>query len=287
MATCDQDTSCSQGNSSQECSQEEKKRHEEERLQAQLKQIKHTIAVMSGKGGVGKSTVATNLAVALAQRNYKVGLMDADIHGPNVPKMLGIEGAQLTGTGNGIRPVMYYPNLKVISVAFMLQSRDNAVIWRGPLKHAVIRQFLSDIAWGELDYLVVDLPPGTGDEPLSIAQTIKHVDGALIVTTPQDVALLDARKTVTFARILNIPVRGIVENMSGFICPHCGKRTDIFKTGGGEKAAQEMNVPFLGRIPLDPTVVTGGDEGSPCIEKFPLSEMSKAFLGIAEQCEKW
>lgn len=182
---------------------------------------------------------------------------------------------------------MYYPNLKVISVAFMLQSRDNAVIWRGPLKHAVIRQFLSDIDWGELDYLVVDLPPGTGDEPLSIAQTIKHVNGAIIVTTPQDVALLDARKTVTFARTLNIPVRGIVENMSGFICPHCGKRTDIFKTGGGEKAAQELNVPFLGRIPLEPTIVTGGDEGSPCVEKYPLSEMSKIFLGIAEQCEKW
>jgi len=287
MATCDQDTSCSQCSSSQECSQEEKKRHEEERLQAQLKQIKHTIAVMSGKGGVGKSTIATNLAVALAQRNYKVGLMDADIHGPNVPKMLGIEGARLVGSGNGIRPVMYYPNLKVISVAFMLASTDDAVIWRGPLKHAVIRQFLSDIDWGELDYLVVDLPPGTGDEPLSIAQTIQHVDGAIIVTTPQDVALLDARKTVTFARTLNIPVRGIVENMSGFICPHCGKRTDIFKTGGGEKAAQEMNVPFLGRIPLDPTVVIGGDEGSPCVEKSPLSEMSRAFLDIAEQCEQW
>jgi Mrp family chromosome partitioning ATPase len=286
MATCDKDTSCSQCSSSQECSQEEKKRHEDERLQAQLKQIKHTIAVMSGKGGVGKSTVATNLAVVLAQRNYKVGLMDADIHGPNVPKMLGIEGAQLVGSGNGIRPVMYYPNLKVISVAFMLASTDDAVIWRGPLKHAVIRQFLSDIHWGELDYLIVDLPPGTGDEPLSIAQTIQHVDGAIIVTTPQDVALLDARKTVTFARTLNIPVRGIVENMSGFICPHCGKRTDIFKTGGGEKAAKEMNVPFLGRIPLDPNIVALCDGGSPYVEKYPLSEMSQAFLDIAEQCER-
>ncbi len=267
--------------------EQKQKQQQEERLEAQLKQIKHTIAVMSGKGGVGKSTVATNLAVALAQRSYKVGLMDADIHGPNVPKMLGIEGAQLTGTGNGIRPVMYYPNLKVISVAFMLASTDNAVIWRGPLKHAVIRQFLSDIDWGELDYLVVDLPPGTGDEPLSIAQTIKHVDGAIIVTTPQDVALLDARKTVTFARTLNIPVRGIVENMSGFICPHCGKRTDIFKVGGGERAAREMNVPFLGRIPLDPNVVTLCDGGSPYVEKHPLSKMSRAFLDIAEQCERW
>jgi Mrp family chromosome partitioning ATPase len=265
---------------------QEQKQQQEERLEAQLKQIKHTIAVMSGKGGVGKSTVASNLAVALAQREHKVGLMDADIHGPNIPKMLGIEGSQLTSMGNGLRPIMYYPNLKVVSVAFMLASTDAAVIWRGPLKHALIRQFLSDIYWGELDYLVVDLPPGTGDEPLSIAQTIKHVDGAIIVTTPQDVALLDARKTVTFARQLNIPVRGIVENMSGFICPHCGKQTDIFKTGGGEKAAKEMNVPFLGKIPLDPNIVALCDGGSPYIEKYPLSEMSQAFLKIVEQCEK-
>jgi ATP-binding protein involved in chromosome partitioning len=266
---------------------EEQQQQAEERLQAQLKQIKHTLVVMSGKGGVGKSTVAANLAVTLAQRDHKVGLLDADIHGPNIPKMLGIEGAQLTGIGNEIRPVMYYPNLKVVSVAFMLPSTDDAVIWRGPLKHAVIRQFLSDVHWGELDYLVVDLPPGTGDEPLSIAQTIQHVDGAIIVTTPQDVALLDARKTVTFARTLNISVRGIVENMSGFICPHCGKRTDIFKTGGGEKAAEDMNVPFLGRIPFDPTVVVLCDDGTPYVEKFPFSEMTQAFSQIADQCENW
>ncbi len=266
---------------------EEQKQQKEERLQEQLRQIKHTIVVMSGKGGVGKSTVAANLAIALAQRNYKVGLMDADIHGPNIPKMLGIERSQLMSAGNGIRPVMYSSNLKVISVAFMLASTDDAVIWRGPLKHAMIRQFLSDVSWGELDYLIIDLPPGTGDEPLSVAQTIQHVDGGIIVTTPQDVALLDSRKTVTFARKLNIPVRGIVENMSGFICPHCGKRTDIFKTGGGEKAAMEMNVPFLGKIPLDPDVVTLCDDGSPYVEKYPLSEMVQAFSSITEQCEQW
>lgn len=266
---------------------EEQEQQKEERLQEQLKQIKHTIVVMSGKGGVGKSTVATNLAVALAQHDYKVGLMDADIHGPNIPKMLGIERSQLMSAGNGIRPVMYYPNLKVISVAFMLASTDDAVIWRGPLKHAMIRQFLSDVSWGELDYLVVDLPPGTGDEPLSVAQTIQHVDGGIVVTTPQDVALLDSRKTVTFARKLNIPVRGIIENMSGFICPHCGKRTDIFKTGGGEKAAREMNVPFLGKIPLEPNIVALCDDGTPYVEKFPMSEMSLAFSNIVKQCEKW
>jgi Mrp family chromosome partitioning ATPase len=287
MATCEKETGCSHCDSAQNCSQDEKEQHEAQRLQKQLDQIQHTIVVMSGKGGVGKSTVSTNLAVALAQRNHKVGLIDADIHGPNVPKMLGIEGAQLMSTGNGVRPIMYYPNLKVISVAFMLASTDDAVIWRGPLKHSLIRQFLSDIHWGELDYLVVDLPPGTGDEPLSVAQTIKKVDGAIIVTTPQDVALLDARRTVTFAEKLAIPVRGIVENMSGFICPHCGERTDIFKTGGGAQAAKDLQVPFLGQIPLDPQVVLACDGGSPYVEKYPSSEMSQAFLNIADQCEQW
>jgi Mrp family chromosome partitioning ATPase len=266
--------------------QQEQQKQQEARVEAQLKRIKQTIVVMSGKGGVGKSTVATNLAVALAQREYKVGLMDADIHGPNIPKMLGIEGVPLIETGNGTEPVMYYPNLKVISIGFMLSNQDQAIIWRGPLKHKAIQQFIGDISWGELDYLIVDLPPGTGDEPLSVAHVIKHVDGAIIVTTPQDVALLDSRKTVTFARQLNIPVHGIVENMSGFVCPHCGKRTDIFKTGGGEKAAEEMNVPFLGRIPLDPDMVSLCDGGSPYIEKYPMSEMAQAFLHIADQCQK-
>ncbi len=260
---------------------------QEQQLKEQLQKIKHTIVVMSGKGGVGKSTVSTNLAVALAQKNHIVGLMDADIHGPNIPKMLGIEGAQFMSTGNGIKPVMYYPNLKVVSVAFMLGSTDDAVIWRGPLKHSMIRQFISDVDWGELDYLVVDLPPGTGDEPLSVAQTIQPVTGAIIVTTPQEVALLDSRKTVTFARKLEMPVRGIVENMSGFVCPHCGQRTDIFKTGGGEKAAAEMNVPFLGKIPLDPQVVTGSDAGQPYVEKYPMSEMTNAFFELVKKCEQW
>jgi len=287
MATCDHEQSCSQCDSAQTCSQEEQHQHEEARLQARLRQIKHTLVVMSGKGGVGKSTVATNLAVTLAQREHVVGLLDADIHGPNIPKMLGMEGAQLVNTGDGLRPLMYYPNLKVISVAFLLQSPDNAVVWRGPLKHAVIRQFLGDVQWGPLDYLIVDLPPGTGDEPLSVAQTIPHADGAIIVTTPQDVALLDARKSVTFARMLHLPVRGIIENMSGFICPHCGKRTDIFKTGGGEQAAAAMHVSFLGRIPLDPTVVTLCDDGKPYVEKFPESEMAQVFAQIADQCEQW
>jgi Mrp family chromosome partitioning ATPase len=287
MATCEQETSCSQCDSSQECSQQEKEQHAEQRLQAQLQRIKHTIVVMSGKGGVGKSTVAANLAVTLSKRNHRVGLMDADIHGPNIPKMLGVEGGQLINTHEGIMPIMYTENLVVMSVSFMLSGRDDAVIWRGPLKHALIRQFLSDIYWGDLDYLVVDLPPGTGDEPLSIAQTISHVDGAIIVTTPQDVALQDARRTVTFSRKLDIPVRGIVENMSGFICPHCGERTDIFKTGGGRSAANMLNVPFLGEIPLDPNVVILSDDGSPYVEKNPSTSISEAFENIAKECEEW
>ena len=285
MATCDHENSCSQCESTESCSQDEKTRHEEERLSAQLRKIDHTIVVMSGKGGVGKSTVATSLAVTLAGRDHLVGLLDADIHGPNIPKMLGIEGAQFINRGDGIRPVAASQNLQVASVAFLLESPDNAVIWRGPLKHAVIRQFLGDVAWGELDYLVVDLPPGTGDEALSVAQTIKSVSGAIIVTTPQDVALLDARKSVDFARKLNIPIVGIVENMSGFICPHCGTRTDIFKTGGGEAAAQELGVPFLCRIPLDAQMVGVCDDGHPYVEKHPDSEVTRAFTRLADACE--
>ncbi|MFO7569749.1 MAG: Mrp/NBP35 family ATP-binding protein [Smithellaceae bacterium] len=287
MATCEHDSSCAQCDSSQACSQQDQERHAEERLQTQLHRIKHTIMVMSGKGGVGKSTVAANLAVTLSRRNHRVGLMDADIHGPNIPKMMGLEEGQLISTHAGIMPIMYSENLMVMSVAFMLGKNDEAVIWRGPLKHSLSRQFLSDIAWGDLDYLVVDLPPGTGDEPLSVAHTITNVDGAIIVTTPQSVAVQDARRTVTFARKLNIPVRGIVENMSGFICPHCGERTDIFKIGGGRSAANMLNVPFLGEIPLDPNVVILSDDGSPYVEKHPSTAISEAFENIAKECEQW
>lgn len=258
---------------------------QEAEIQEFLKSVKRVFMVMSGKGGVGKSTVATSLAVTLAGRDHLVGLLDGDIHGPNIPKMLGIEGAQFLNRGDGICPVAASQNLQVASVAFLLESPDNAVIWRGPLKHAVIRQFLGDVTWGELDYLIVDLPPGTGDEALSVAQTIQSVSGAIIVTTPQDVALLDARKSVDFARKLNIPIVGIVENMSGFICPHCGARTDIFKTGGGEQAANAMNVPFLGRIPLVADVVMHCDNGTPYVEQFPQSEMAQAFAQIADACE--
>ena len=203
------------------------------KITCNLSKIKHKIGILSGKGGVGKTTVATNLAAELAKRGYRVGLLDADLHGPNVAKMLGAEGKRLFADPETqtIKPFVpeSMPNLKVVSMAFILENPDQPVVWRGPLKHQAIKQFLADIDWGELDYLVVDLPPGTGDEALSVAQLIKPMDGFVIVTTPQEVALLDTRKSISFAKMVNVPVLGIVENMSGFICPHCGKEVNLLK----------------------------------------------------------
>jgi Mrp family chromosome partitioning ATPase len=236
---------------------------EEKRLSDTLDKIKHKIIVLSGKGGVGKSTVAVNLAAALAEAGYSTGLMDVDIHGPSVPKLLGIEKIPLDNSKNMITPIQYSNNLKVMSIGSIMPDKDEPVIWRGPLKHNAIRQFIMDVEWGELDYLIVDSPPGTGDEPLSVCNLIKDPDGAVIVTTPQDVSLLDVRKSVTFCKRINLPVLGVVENMSGFQCPHCAGRIDIFKSGGGETMAADMGVPFLGRIPLDPAITAGGDNGEP------------------------
>ncbi|KAA0003772.1 MAG: Mrp/NBP35 family ATP-binding protein [Thermoplasmata archaeon] len=256
----------------------------EQNIARNLEKIKHKIVVMSGKGGVGKSTVATNLAVALSEKGKKVGLLDIDIHGPNIPKMLGIEDKKIGGDEKSMLPVSVSPNLSVISMAFLLKDRDMPVIWRGPLKMKAIKQFIGDVKWGELDYLIIDLPPGTGDEPLSIAQVIPG-GAAVVVTTPQDVALLDSRKAVMFAKTLNMPVIGIIENMSGFTCPHCGKEIDLFKVGGGKKSAEELGVPFLGSIPIDGRIVESGDSGKP----FVLSEGMKAsdvFKSIVEKIEE-
>jgi len=250
---------------------------EDLKLIKSLMHIKHKIMVTSGKGGVGKSTVAANIAMVLSMKGYEVGLLDADIHGPNIPKMLHIEDAVLTGDEEGLMPVIVPPHLRVMSMAFIIKDRDNPVIWRGPMKMGAIRQFLADVRWGDLDYLIIDLPPGTGDEPLTIGQLIPDADGAVVVTTPQDVALLNSRKSVGFSRQLKIPVLGIVENMSGLICPHCGKEIDLFKVGGGEKAAKELKVPFLGRIPLDPKVVESGDDGMPIVLADSESPAAVAF----------
>ncbi len=245
------------------------------------------IMVFSGKGGVGKSTVAANLAYILSfDENTIVGLMDVDIHGPNIPKFFGVEDAKLISKDEKIEPVRIKPNLLMVSMGLLLPDKDTAVIWRGPLKIKLIKQFIQDVNWGEPDYMVVDLPPGTGDEPLSIAQEFKGVDGAVVVTTPQGLALLDSRKAVDFARKLNIPVLGIVENMSGLICPHCGEKIDLFKTGGGKKAAGELNVPFLGAVPIDPKIVELTDEGVPYMEKFKDSEAGKSFQSIADKIKE-
>ncbi|RLF50688.1 MAG: ATP-binding protein [Thermoplasmata archaeon] len=251
----------------------------DKKIEENLKNIKHKIAILSGKGGVGKTTVAVNLAYALATKGYETGLLDADIHGPNVPKMLGIEHETIYGDKEGMEPIKASPHLKVISLAFML-NEDAPVIWRGPLKMTAIKQFIGDVKWGKLDFLVVDLPPGTGDEALSIAQLLKE-SNAIIVTTPQDVALLDSRRAVNFALRLNMNVLGIIENMSGFRCPHCGKEINLFKIGGGEHAAKEMGVDFLGRIPVDEKIVIGGDAGIPFIREE--GKAKEAFMKIVDK----
>jgi Mrp family chromosome partitioning ATPase len=227
--------------------------------------VKHVVMVLSGKGGVGKSTVSVNLAYALSNHGFRVGLLDLDMHGPNIPKMLGIEDHKLGVVGESIEPVRVTGSLSVISMAFLLPDTSTPIIWRGPMKMAAIQQFLSEVNWGPLDYLVVDLPPGTGDEALTIAQLAPNVRGAVIVTTPQDVATLDARKSAKFIEKLGLPVIGIVENMSGMICPHCGEEVDLFGKGGGKKIAEEMGIPFLGAIPIDIEMRKAGDEGRPFI----------------------
>lgn len=245
-----------------------------------LEHIKNRLLVFSGKGGVGKSTVAANLSLAFARKGLKVGLLDVDIHGPNLAKMLGVENKRLDVSADGIRAVEVNANLKLVSMAFLLQDPDLPVIWRGPMKMKAIQQFLGEVMWGVLDWLIIDSPPGTGDEPLSVAQLIPAT-GAVVVTTPQEVSLMDSRKAIQFGRKLNLKIYGIIENMSGMVCPHCGQKIDIFKEGGGEKAAEEMQVPFLGRIPLDPQIVSLGDEGQSFVEALPDSPASQALVNIA------
>jgi ATP-binding protein involved in chromosome partitioning len=245
-------------------------------LRSRLCRIAHKILVLSGKGGVGKSTVAVNLAVSLARAGKRVGLLDVDLHGPSIPKMLRLEDHTVQVENDSLVPVQL-GDLKVMSIGFLLRGRDEPVIWRGPMKMGVIRQFLKDVAWGDLDYLIIDSPPGTGDEPLSVCQLIEGADGAVVVTTPQDVATADVRRSIGFCRALKLPVLGVVENMSGFVCPSCGRTTEIFKAGGGEAMAKEMGVPFLGRIPLDPAVGDACDRGDPRGVHAALQETVKAF----------
>jgi ATP-binding protein involved in chromosome partitioning len=246
------------------------------KISRNLKRIKYKIIVMSGKGGVGKTTVAVNLAFSLSMRSTDVGLLDIDITGPNVPKMLGCEEHKISTENGMMQPVIVPPRIKIMSMAFLI-NRDQAVVWRGPMKMKAIAQFIKDVDWGDLDFLVVDLPPGSGDEALSIAQQVPDADGVIIVTTPQDVSLLDAQKSISFARQLNVPIIGIVENMSGLICPHCHGEVDIYKRGGGERLAKQFGVPYLGAVPFDPSIVKDGDAGVPFIMNHRESPSAKAF----------
>jgi Mrp family chromosome partitioning ATPase len=248
-----------------------------------LDKIGYKILVLSGKGGVGKSTVAANLAIALTGKGRKVGLLDVDVHGPSIPKLMGLEGRQLTSDSNTVIPVSISSNLAVVSIGLALRDENEAVIWRGPMKHGVIKQFLEDVAWGERDFLVIDSPPGTGDEPLSVAQLVGERSGAVLVTTPQDVAVADVRRCVSFCQKIGIPILGVIENMSGFICPHCGNRTEIFRTGGGETLTRQMGLRLLGSLPIDPQVPYCGDTGISFLKHATTSDFAKNFEEIVQK----
>ena len=254
----------------------------DEQLKQNMSKIKNKILVLSNKGGVGKSSVAVNLACSLSEKGFKVGILDADLHGPSVATMLGFEGKKLQGSSEGIIPMSVSSDLVAVSMASLIETSDAPLIWRGPLKMMALKQFLGEVEWGNLNYLIIDSPPGTGDEPLSICQLIPELKGGIIVTTPQGVALLDSRKCINFLKSLNIPILGIIENMSGLKCPHCGKNIDLFKSGGGKKAAEEFKIPFLGKIPIDTDIVNSTDEGKPYISQYKNSETAQIFNKVVE-----
>ncbi len=247
-----------------------------------LGRIKNKLIVMSGKGGVGKTSVSVNLAMALAKKGFKVGIMDVDIHGPDVPRMLGLDGLLGVTADQRLVPIKFDDHLAAVSIESLSQNKDDAIIWRGPIKHSVIRQFIGDVEWGDLDFLIIDAPPGTGDEPLSVAQVITDAK-AVIVTTPQEVALADVRKSINFCKTVKMDILGVVENMSGFKCPHCDEVVDLFGRGGGERTAETFGLAFLGKIPFDPNVVTAGDTGVSFQETYPDAEATEAFTSVARK----
>jgi len=251
-------------------------------VKGSLEKIKNKFLVMSGKGGVGKTSVSVNMAIALAAKGFDVGLMDVDIHGPDVPRMLGLEGMLDLDANRKLIPIRYSDRLVTVSLESLIPNKDDAIIWRGPMKHNIIRQFVGDVEWGALDYLIIDSPPGTGDEPLTVAQTIPDAK-AIIVTTPQEIALADVRKSINFCKTVKIDIFGIIENMSGFACPHCGDTIELFGSGGGEKTAKAFDVPFLGKIPFDPNVVSCGDSGTSYQETHPDALATQAFSVVAEK----
>ena len=250
------------------------------KVRENMRDIKHKVVILSGKGGVGKTTVATNLAMAFARDGLETGVLDVDIYGPNVPKLLGLEGQHPAVEGESILPVVGPLGVRVMSMAFLLRNRDDAVAWRGPLVAKVIGQFLGDVRWGALDMLVVDLPPGTGDEILSILQSIPDIDGVIIVSTPQEVAVLDASRAVRLVKKMGVPVLGIVENMSEFVCPECGSVHKLFGDGATRRAAEQYDIELLGSLPLDPRVVTFSDKGTPFVIMEPESRVAGAFNAL-------
>jgi Mrp family chromosome partitioning ATPase len=265
-------------------SEKDKQRQAQEQQEASvrgsLSKIKNKFIVMSGKGGVGKTSTAVNLSLALSKKGFKVGIMDVDLHGPDVPRMLGLKGLLGVSKNQKLEPASYSENLKAVSIESLTPSKDDAIIWRGPIKYSAIQQFIGDVDWGDLDFLIIDSPPGTGDEPLTVAQTIRDAK-AIIVTTPQEVALADVRKSISFCRTVHMEIFGVIENMSGFTCPHCNQTIDLFGSGGGEATARNMGLNFLGRIPFDPKVVLCGDSGTCYSEGNTDSEVTKAFDAIA------
>lgn len=265
-----------------------KQSEQNQRTKASLDKIRHKIAIISGKGGVGKSTVTANLAMAFAMKGHKVGVLDADIHGPCIPKMLGIKRQALKGGPGGMLfPITGNFGVKAVSMDFLLPNDEAPVIWRGPLKMRAIQQFISDVAWGELDYLFIDLPPGTGDEPLSIMQLIPDMDGVVIVTMPSELSEVIVKKSVTFAKQIGVPVIGIIENLSGYVCPECGKKVNIFKSGGGKRIAEDLSIPYLGNIPIDPNICNDSDNGLPFIVENKTSLATAVFIEIVSRVEQF
>ena len=266
--------------------QPEQKPDPDAAVKSSLAKIKNKLIVMSGKGGVGKTSVSVNTAIALSKKGYKVGLMDVDLHGPDVPRMLALKGTPDLSKNQKLNPIKYSDNLSVISVESLTPNKDDAIIWRGPLKHSAIKQFIGDVEWGELDFLLIDAPPGTGDEPLTVAQTISDAK-AIIVTTPQEVSLADVRKSISFCKTVKMEIFGLIENMSGYTCPHCGEKLELFGTGGGEKTASAAGLNFLGKIPFDQNLVHCGDAGSSFQDNFKDSEVTKAFEKIANNLSQF
>ena len=265
----------------------DKNEHNRWLVNKRMNEIKHKLIVGSNKGGVGKSTVTTNLAIALQESGYSVGLADADLHGPNIPKLLQAENVRLKSTDVGIDPYETSNGLKVASLGFLIEDPNMHIAWRDAVKYDFIIELLGNINWGPLDYLLFDLPPGTGNEQITIIDFIGEVDGAVVVTTPQDLAILDARKMISFSRDSNVPIVGVIENMSTMSCPHCEKDIDVFKKGGGQKLAEELVLPYLGSIPLDGDIVANSDSGQPVVLSRPDSVASKAFMKLAENCHKF